>query len=165
MKSINFVVIGVSGSGKSSVAKNLSLHSCLNYVDADKFHSHKNKIKMKTGLALTEKDRMPWFKRITKYLKYKNNWVLACSALKCSHRNILKRKLRKVTFIWLDTSYVNIVKRIEKRKNHFFSSKLIQSQFDTFEVPKDCFRIKTNKPLYVVKLIARNFVKKKTQNL
>ena len=73
---------------------------------------------------------------------------------------MLLNEFKNTSLIWLDSSYENIVTRINKRKNHFFSSKLIQSQFDTFEKPKMGFRIVTDKPLYRVKFDARNKVKK-----
>lgn len=162
MRRQNFIVLGVSGSGKSSVAKNLSLYCNLNYVEADKFHSLTNKKKMAQGVALTESDRGPWLVKLIRFLKFKKqtHWVLACSALKASHRKMLLNEFKNTSLIWLDSSYENIVTRINKRKNHFFSSKLIQSQFDTFEKPKMSFRIVTDKPLYRVKFDARNKVKK-----
>ena len=162
MKKQNFIVLGVSGSGKSSVAKNLSLYFNLNYVEADKFHTLQNKIKMTRGIALTESDRRTWLAKIIRYLKFRKhtNWVLACSALKASHRKMLLNELENTSLIWLDSSYKNIVKRLDKRKNHFFSSQLIRSQFDDIENPKMSYRIVTNKPLYKVKFEARSKVKK-----
>ena len=165
MKTHNFIILGVSGAGKSSIAKNLSLHSNLKYVDADKFHTVKNKKKMRMGVELTEKDRIPWLRKISKFLKYKEkNWVLACSTLKQKHRNILLEYFGNITLIWLDSSFNNIVTRVNKRRNHFFSSNLIQSQFDSFEAPELCFRIETNKPLHIVKLRTRNFVRLKLKS-
>ncbi len=162
MKKQNFIVLGVSGSGKSSVAKHLALYCKLNFVEADKFHTTLNKKKMTQGIALTEFDRRPWLVKVIRFLKLRkrNNWVLACSALKASHREMFLNEFKNTSFIWLDSTYKNIVKRIKKRKNHFFSSKLIKSQFDTFEKPKISHRIVTDKPLYRVKFDARNKVKK-----
>ena len=162
MKKKNFIVLGVSGSGKSSVAKHLGFYCKLNYVEADKFHTTLNKKKMTQGIALTESDRRPWLVKVIRFLKLKkhDNWVLACSALKVSHRKMLLNEFKNTSLIWLDSSYKNIVTRINKRKNHFFSSKLIRSQFDTFEKPKVSHRILTDKPLYRVKFDARNKVKK-----
>ncbi len=166
MKRHNFIVLGVSGSGKSSIAKNLSLHSNFEYIDADKFHSIKNKMKMKAGKELTEEDRIPWLKKISKFLKRKKkNWVLACSALKNHHRIILLDGVENTTLIWLDSTFKNITERINKRKNHFFSSKLIQSQFDTFEAPKVCLRIKTNRPLHIVKFDVRSLTRRRLKSL
>ena len=156
MKKQNFIVLGVSGSGKSSVAKNLGFYCDLNYVEADKFHTIHNKKKMTQGIALTESDRRPWLVKIIRFLKSKKqtSWVLACSALKTSHRKMLLKEFKNTSLIWLDSSYQNIVERVKKRKNHFFSPGLIKSQFDTFENPKISFRIATNKPLHRVKFDA-----------
>ena len=162
MRKQNFIVLGVSGSGKSSVAKNLSRYCNLNYVEADKLHTLQNRIKMTSGIALTERERRPWLAKILRCLKFRKhtNWVLACSALKASHRKMLLNELENTSLIWLDSSYKNIVKRLDKRKNHFFSSQLIRSQFDDIENPKMSYRIVTNKPLYRVKFEARSKVKK-----
>ena len=129
--------MGVAGCGKSSVGKMLSKELFKPFIDADSFHSSKNIEKMKNGKPLSNKDRTSWLfslnQKIMEWNKAKGA-VLACSALKESYRIILA-KGNDVHFIFLDGEKELIMERVSSRKGHFFSAKLLKTQFNILEKP------------------------------
>ncbi|WP_010523344.1 gluconokinase [Aquimarina agarivorans] len=132
------IVIGVSGSGKSTIAKLLAEKLKINYYDADDFHPQSNIDKMKGGNALNDTDRLPWLQLLAKKLKTwgeKDGAVLACSALKESYRNILSEQTDQIHWVYLKGSIETIKDRIQNRKGHFMDAELLQSQFDALEPP------------------------------
>ena len=143
------VVMGVSACGKSSVAKHLAQHLGGIYIDADDYHSPQAKQKMHDGQALSCNERYPWLNRVGEAMQLcqlNNNLpVVACSALKQSYRDTLRRSAINVRFIHLDVSPKLIRERLDHRKDHFFSASLMDSQFDTLEPPdrteSDCLVI------------------------
>ncbi len=145
-----YVVMGVAGCGKTSVGN--SLASALNgfFIDADDFHSIENKNKMKSEIPLTDDDRRDWLNILHDVLaeNYQTGkiTVLACSALKQSYRDVLSKGIELV-FIYLKLSLNEAVKRIESRKNHFFGSKIIDSQFEILEEPVNAIIIDASMPL------------------
>ncbi len=130
------VIMGVSGTGKSSIGKTLSSNLNIPFLDADDFHPQKNISKMKSGHPLNDKDRFPWLDSMRKHLSKMESEkiVLACSALKESYRKALEDKNYKLNFIVLQASFETIFNRMENRK-HFMPSKLLKSQFDALEIP------------------------------
>ena len=141
------ILIGVSGSGKTTIGKLLSNSIQKPFFDADDYHSPKNILKMKNGMALTDAERRPWLKRLNQLISEWNNnegAVLACSALKEKHRLRLADG-NNVFFIFLEGDKQLISQRLEARKGHFFPTELLQSQFDALEIPTYGIRVEVNR--------------------
>lgn len=132
-----YIVMGVSGSGKTTVGKLLASRLGLDFYDADDFHSSANIQKMSSGIPLNDTDRLPWLKKLSENIREWNSGngaVLACSALKESYRNQLS-KANKVKWIILNGDYELIRSRMKQRREHYMESGLLRSQFDTLELP------------------------------
>ena len=136
-----FVVMGVSGCGKSTVASMLAARTGGIFLDADDFHSPENKAKMAAGIPLTDEDRWGWLDTSNHELKTQAKTgraiFLACSALRQAYRDRLSDGLPNLRFIYLKGSRELIRSRIESRKNHFMPPALLESQFATLEEPDD----------------------------
>lgn len=134
------ILFGVSGSGKSTIGKKLSKDLKFKFIEGDDFHSINNINKMKRKLALNDNDREEWLQALNNKLKDQSiNTVLACSALKEKYRKKLIRGL-DINIFWfcLKGEFDLINQRLKKRNNHFFSSSLLQSQYDIIEYPDYC---------------------------
>lgn len=135
------VIMGVSGSGKTTIGQLLSAELICSFIDGDDFHPPVNIKKMSSGEALTDEDRWPWLEiltdKIQQYIQQEQSMVLACSALKKSYREILCVERELVQFIYLKGNYATIVRRMQSRENHFMTKSLLQSQFATLEEPED----------------------------
>lgn len=135
------IVMGVSGSGKTSIAKALSKEYGVDFMEADDFHSDKAKQYMASGRALTDEMRNPWIDRMINALKngYAKNksYVLSYSGLRMAHRQRFRELpfSPNIVFIFLDGKKDIIRKRIRSRSNHFMSADLLNSQFDALERP------------------------------
>ncbi|HEY2821292.1 MAG TPA: gluconokinase [Candidatus Acidoferrum sp.] len=134
------IVMGVTGSGKTTVGKMLAERLGSEFADADDFHSAANKDKMHRGIPLTDADRMPWLVSMHEYLAraYAENRsvVLGCSALKQGYRRILREKLA-VELVYLKGSYEVIDEHLRARKGHFADDKILAAQFADLEEPTD----------------------------
>lgn len=131
-------VIGVSGCGKTTIARKLSEAIGLPYYDADDFHPQENIDKMSSGQPLTDEDRASWLDTLSKNLQKwekEGGAILACSALKEKYREILAQGLDQCHWIFLSGSYELILERMNKRKDHYMSGEMLRSQFETLEVP------------------------------
>lgn len=140
MKSDNPIVIvmGVSGSGKSTVGKKLAEALGISFSDGDDFHPEVNIEKMAAGTPLDDQDRSIWLERLNEFIRDSENTgvVLACSALKEKYRKTLQNKVaEELIWVYLNGSYDEILERITARSDHFMTSALLQSQFETLEVP------------------------------
>ena len=138
-----YLIMGVSGSGKSSIGLNLSKKLLVPFYDADDYHNIQNIEKMKKGLALNDSDRKSWLNLLALNMQKWNSEgdaFLACSALKKKYRLKLS-KHNEVTFIFLNGNYDLIKRRLSKRKNHFFLNAMLQNQFKILEKPKNCIEI------------------------
>ncbi|MFN6568797.1 gluconokinase [Dendronalium sp. ChiSLP03b] len=135
------LVMGVSGSGKTTVGKLLADSLHWEFSDADAFHSLENVEKMRRGIPLTEADRMPWLQNlqtaIKQWLQDNKDVVLACSALKQSYRQFLTLDSERIKLVYLKGAYELIQQRLQQRQNHYMSEKLLGSQFETLEEPLD----------------------------
>ncbi|WP_309739338.1 gluconokinase, GntK/IdnK-type [Chamaesiphon sp. OTE_20_metabat_361] len=138
-QSIVIVIIGVSGSGKSTIAHALAAAHHWQYVDADDFHSATNKAKIANNEPLTDTDRLPWLQtlrtQIRHWLDTDRTTVLACSALKRSYRELLSDNDPAVKFVYLKGSYAFIAKNLQEREDHFAKEGILKSQFETLEEP------------------------------
>ncbi len=147
------VVMGVSGSGKSTIGKLLAASLDWEFSDADAFHSVANVEKMSHGIPLNDKDRMPWLHQlqsaIAQWLSEDRNVVLACSALKSSYRQILWQDPERMRLVYIKSSLELLQKRLQQRQNHFMAQTLLQSQFDILEEPKDGIQVDATQPTIV----------------
>ncbi len=144
------LVMGVSGSGKTTVGKLLASALDWEFRDADDFHSPRNVEKMRHGVPLTEADRMPWLHDLHTALKHwlheNRNVVLACSALKNSDRQSLLIDHDRIKLVYLKGSYSLIQTRLQERINHYMPAQLLKSQFDTLEEPLDALIVGIEQP-------------------
>jgi gluconokinase len=135
------IVMGVSGSGKTTIGSRLAEELDWFFLDADDFHSPENIRRMADGQALTDEDRQPWLTRlhgeIERSIAAKENLVLACSALKESSRVCLSGGDPAVRFVYLRGSAELIRERLRNRSGHFMKADLLASQFATLEEPAD----------------------------
>jgi len=133
------IVMGVSGSGKSTIAAALAERLGWPYEDGDKFHPRSNVEKMKAGHPLTDADRLPWLQAIAAEIerigKSRQHVIIACSALKRSYRDILVHGRHDVRLIYLDGNRELIASRLAQRKGHFMPPELLDSQFKALEIP------------------------------
>jgi len=131
--------MGVSGSGKSTIADALAKGLGWRYEDGDKFHPASNVAKMRAGHPLTDEDRRPWLQAIADEIdrscKRGERVVIACSALKRAYRDILVHRRNDVRIVFLDGTEALIAGRLATRKGHFMPPGLLSSQFKTLEPP------------------------------
>lgn len=131
---IPIVVMGVSGSGKSTVGAALAQRLRVPFADADDFHPPTNIAKMSAGHPLDDDDRYPWLESIGQWLAgHPDGGVMSCSALKRSYRDQLRRHCPDIEFLHLAGSAETIGRRQASRPGHFMPANLLQSQFQTLE--------------------------------
>ena len=134
------LVMGTTGSGKTTVGKMLAERLGWLFLDADDFHSPQNKEKMHRGLPLSDQDRAPWLAAIHNELLRQNQLgrkvVLACSALKREYREML-RTGPEVKFVYLKGGRELLHRRLHARVGHFMTEKMLESQLATLEEPHD----------------------------
>jgi gluconokinase len=143
------LVMGVTGSGKTTVAKLLADRLGWLFLEADDFHSPANKQKMHAGIPLTEADRLPWLESIHQELLRQHqqgkNIVLACSALKLNYRQLLATHL-PLRVIYLKGSYELIRERLHARHGHFAGEAILADQFANLEEPHDAITVSIDAP-------------------
>lgn len=128
------VVMGVSGSGKSTVGTALAQRLGVPFVDADTLHPATNIAKMAAGEPLDDDDRCPWLDRIGEWLAaHRDGGVVSCSALKRTYRDQLRARCPAVEFLHLSGSPELIGSRLAARTGHFMPAALLRSQFDALE--------------------------------
>lgn len=136
----SLIVMGVSGSGKSTIAEALARRLNWRYEDGDAFHPPANIAKMKAGHPLDDDDRRPWLQAIAAEIDRvgaaDGRVIIACSALKRSYRDILVHGRDDVRIIFLDGSRELIAERLKNRKGHFMPPELLDSQFRALEIPQ-----------------------------
>jgi len=133
------IVMGVSGSGKSTIGAMLAAQLSWQFEDADWFHPAANVEKMHKGIPLTDDDRWPWLGAIADWIdqlrRSGGHSVLACSALKRRYRDVLIGDRRDVRLVYLDGEEALIARRIATRHEHFMPQSLLHSQFEALEKP------------------------------
>jgi len=128
------VIMGVSGSGKSTVGAALARRLGVPFADADDFHPAANIAKMAAGKPLTDDDRSPWLEAVGRWLAdHQDGGVMSCSALKRGYRDRLRSHCPRIKFFHLTGSPELIAGRQAGRQGHFMPSALEKSQFDTLE--------------------------------
>jgi gluconokinase len=146
------VLMGVSGSGKTTIGSLLAEREGAVFADADDYHPPANKQKMASGQPLNDDDRQPWLETLNQLLR---SWydggrsgVLACSALKEKYRTTLSAGMPQgsVAFIWLDGSRELIAGRLAARRHEYMNPKLLESQLATLEPPADALRVVNDRP-------------------
>lgn len=136
------LVMGVSGSGKTTIGRLLAEQIGWHFADADDFHSADNRDKLAKGIPLTDEDRWPWLNdlhsAIASWVAQGRPTVLACSALKAAYRRRLVQGWEEVVrSVYLKGSADLIARRLAGRTDHFMHKDLLASQFDTLEEPDD----------------------------
>jgi gluconokinase len=133
------IVMGVSGSGKSTIADALARRLDWRFEDGDRFHPASNVAKMSAGHPLTDEDRWPWLQAIAdevdRICRKRQRVVIACSALKRAYRNVLVHGRDDVRIVFLDGTEALIAGRLAARRGHFMPPGLLASQFKTLETP------------------------------
>jgi gluconokinase len=144
------ILMGVSGVGKTAIGQQLARELGWPFHDADSFHPPANVEKMRRGIALTDADRETWLAEIhaliEKFVTENNSAVIACSALKQSHRDRLVKNLAGVRFVYLKAGRELLETRLNGRRNHFFNPILLASQLDTLEEPRGAVTMDAAQP-------------------
>ncbi|ANE75170.1 gluconokinase [Dickeya solani] len=141
MSGQSIILMGVSGSGKSSVGARLAREINAKFIDGDDLHPRANIRKMASGQPLNDDDRAPWLERLNDAaysLLHKNETgIIVCSALKKRYRDRLREGNDGMVFLYLKGSFEVILQRHQARAGHFMPTGLLQSQFDALEEPDE----------------------------
>ena len=145
------LVMGVSGSGKTTIGEALARELGWTYLDADDYHPQANVAKMAAGVPLQDSDRWPWLEKINQELlkiqKRGESAIVGCSALKEAYRERLARGLRDFEIVYLRGDFALIQSRMAARKHRFMPATLLQSQFDTLEAPARAIEVDVSVPV------------------
>jgi gluconokinase len=141
------ILMGVTGTGKTTVGRLLSSRTGWQFAEGDDYHSEANKAKMHAGIPLDDKDRAPWLASLHDLLlgwfRRGESGILACSALKQSYRDTLSAEIARedLRFVLLKVSREHIAERLARRANHYMNPALLDSQFATLETPSDALAV------------------------
>jgi len=145
------LVMGVSGSGKTTIGEALAKELDWTYLDADDFHPKANVEKMAAGIPLQDADRWPWLATINRKLlqleKQKHSAVVGCSALKQTYRRRLARGIRDFRTVYLKGDFKLIEKRVKARTHRYMPASLLKSQLDTLEPPRHAIEVDVAAPV------------------
>jgi len=135
-----YVVMGITGSGKSTVGAMLAHTLGVDFVEGDDYHPPENVRRMAAGIPLTDDDRADWLQSLAARLREADEsgagLVVTCSALKRSYRDLLRSAAPEVQFVYLKGSRVLITERVSERRGHFMPVSLLDSQLATLEEPE-----------------------------
>jgi len=144
------VVMGVSGADKSTLGRALAEHLKWDFIEGDEHHPNENVEKMRMGRPLNDDDRRPWLERlrgiIVSYSDQGRGAVLTCSALKAEYREILRRGVSDLRFVFLTGTPEMIRERMAARKPHFMPPELLDSQFAELEPPENAVHTPVDVP-------------------
>jgi gluconokinase len=148
------IVMGVAGSGKTTVARLLAKELSWTFRDSDEFHPPANVVKMSGGIPLNDADRAPWLAAmratIETWLRENTNAVLTCSCLKADYRTTLLVDPARMRIVYLKGSFELIEARLLQRANHFMKVNLLKSQFEILEEPHDAVVVDVFDPPEVI---------------
>lgn len=134
------ILMGVSGSGKTTIGKRLAKGLDCVFFEGDEFHPQANITKMGKGIPLSDMDRQPWLNALKKLIRQlihkEESAVIACSALKAAYRQFLEQENEEVCFVYLKGDYELIEKRLEERSNHYMKAGLLSTQFADLQEPE-----------------------------
>ena len=139
------VVMGVAGTGKSTLGRVLARVLDWTFIEGDAYHPSANRDKMARGEALDDSDRAPWLERLHRRIaeldEQGESAVVACSALKSSYRTMLADNISEMRFVFLCGSADRIAQRIRRRRGHFMPPDLLESQLAALEPPQDAITV------------------------
>ena len=145
------VLMGVTGSGKTTVGERLAAELGWTFADADDFHPAANKAKMHAGIPLTDDDRWPWLQALRTWIEQSlasgQGAIVACSALKAAYRDVLAGGLDGVRFVLLHGDPQVLADRLAERHHEFMNPALLESQLATLETPADAITIDIELPI------------------
>jgi len=139
-----YIIMGVSGCGKTTIGKLLASEVRLPFFDGDDFHPPANVQKMSAGIPLNDEDRASWLRKLNELAKeYQDTGaVIACSALKETYRDVLSAGLTpQPLWVYLEGSYEAIATRVQQRTGHFMPAALLRSQFEILEPPANAIKV------------------------
>jgi gluconokinase len=143
------LVMGVSGSGKTTIGQMLSAQLNWPFVDGDSLHSAANVAKMAAGIPLTDDDRAPWLQSLHDVMEgwrtQHKNGIIASSALKEKYRQILLTS-PEIKLVYLRGSYDLLYSRMQHRPGHYMKPEMLQSQFAALEEPTDAIVVDIASP-------------------
>ena len=143
-----FLIMGVTGSGKTTIARHLARELKVLFIEGDDYHSIESKKKMMLGIGINNIERSRWIKKICDLIyhldKHNYDFVLACSALKNAHRSMLLSSAPDLKICWLEVSTNDIKARLKKRRHHFANRELLTSQLASLEKPDDHMKFSNN---------------------
>jgi len=144
------VLMGVAGSGKTTIGLALAAQLGWTFRDADEFHPPANVEKMSRGLPLTDRDRQPWLAAIRAHIDQTlargENTIVTCSALKEHYRRIIVPDPARVTLVHLTGDFALIAARMRAREGHFMKPAMLSSQFADLEPPRDALAVDIAQP-------------------
>ena len=145
------VVMGVAGSGKTTIGSALAAAMGASFVDADALHPQANIAKMHAGVPLDDADRAPWLERVRAVIEEAlikgSRLVVACSALRDRYRHALARDKEPIAFVLLDAPKSVLAARLAARSGHFFDPSLLDSQLETLERPEGAVVVDATQPV------------------
>lgn len=148
------VLMGVSGSGKTSIGRALSAELGWPFYDGDDFHSPENIKKMSQGIPLTDLDREPWLEVLHGLIEERfckdENLILACSALKKKYRQQLRSGQENVFFVYLAGDFDLVWSRMLEREDHYMKPEMLSSQFDDLDYPSNALVIDIGQPVELI---------------
>lgn len=148
------ILMGVSGSGKTTIGQRLANELNWHFYEGDAFHPPSNVDKMRRGIPLTDEDRIPWLQALRQHLHdlltTSQRAVVTCSALKQAYREWLAEGSPHVSFVYLRGDYDLIRQRLETREDHFMNPDLLPSQFDALEEPEEVLAVDVSEPPHVL---------------
>ena len=155
------LLMGVSGSGKTTIGLALAQRLGWRFADGDDYHPPANVAKMRAGKPLEDRDREPWLDRLNALLRHSaarhEPVVLACSALRARYRTRLADRVPGLRMAWLDGDAALIGARVAQRQHRYMPASLLASQFAALEAPADAWRVDVARPpeAIVAELAAR----------
>jgi gluconokinase len=148
------ILMGVAGSGKTTIGRMLAEDLNWSFHDADDFHPPENVRKMGQGIPLTDVDRQPWLEAIAALsrdlLMAGQPAVITCSALKRTYRQVLCVDPDQIQFVYLKADYAILLRRLHERKDHFMKPEMLRSQFETLEEPHDALIVDADRTPEVI---------------